>query len=371
MTAHAQAIVPVALGERAYPIHIGPGLLGRAGALLAAALPKAGRAFVVSDTTVAPLYLEQLGVALADAGVTWASHIVPAGEASKSFVRLEALLEDMLGFGMERGTPVVALGGGVVGDLAGFAAAVALRGVPLVQIPTTLLSQVDSSVGGKTAVNSRHGKNLIGAFHQPCLVLADTDTLDTLPRRELLAGYAETAKYGLIGDAAFWDWLEADGPALLDGDPALRAHAIAVSCRAKAAVVAADEREAGQRALLNLGHTFGHALEAETGYGDALLHGEAVAIGMVMAFDLSRRLGLCPGQDVERVRRHLAAVGLPVRPDPARAWDIDRLMAHMARDKKVEGGRITFVVADGIGRARLERDVPADAVRATLAAGLS
>jgi len=362
--------VTVALGARAYPIHIGPGLLARAGSLIREALPRARRAMVVSDATVAPLYLEALGDALTAAGIDWISHVVPAGEASKSLGRLDALLEAMLGYGVERGTPVIALGGGVVGDLAGFAAAVALRGVPLVQIPTTLLAQVDSSVGGKTAVNSRHGKNLIGAFHQPVLVLADTDTLETLPRRELLAGYAETAKYGLIGDAAFWDWLEANGPALLEGDAARRAEAIAVSCRAKAAVVAADEREAGQRALLNLGHTFGHALEAETGYGETLLHGEAVAIGMIMALDLSHRLGVCPGQDVARVRAHFAAVGLPVRPDPGRAWDIDRLIGHMAKDKKVADGRITFVLAKGIGHAYLERDVPAEAVRATLAASL-
>ncbi|SDD91835.1 3-dehydroquinate synthase [Rhodospira trueperi] len=367
----APTTVTVALGARAYPIHIGPGLIGRAGSLIREALPRARRAFVISDDTVAPLYLEALGASLEAAGFAFARHIVPAGEASKSIARLEALLEDMLGFGMERSTPVIALGGGVVGDLAGFAAAVALRGVPFVQIPTTLLAQVDSSVGGKTAVNSRHGKNLIGAFHQPCLVLADTGALDTLPRRELLAGYAETAKYGLIGDAAFWDWLEAHGPALLAGDAGLRADAIAVSCRAKAAVVAADERESGQRALLNLGHTFGHALEAETGYGDALLHGEAVAIGMVMALDLSRRLGVCPGQDVERVRGHFEAVGLPTRPDPARAWDIDRLIGHMAKDKKVDDGRVTFVLAKGIGGAYLNRDVPADAVRETLAASLA
>ncbi|MBB4264665.1 3-dehydroquinate synthase [Roseospira visakhapatnamensis] len=363
--------VSVELGARAYPIHIGAGLLARAGALIRARLPRATRAFVVSDATVAPLYLDQTRASLAAAGLAAADHVIPAGEASKSLEHLGAMIEAMLGHGMERGTPVIALGGGVVGDLAGLAAAVALRGVPLVQIPTTLLSQVDSSVGGKTAVNSAHGKNLIGAFHQPVLVLADTDTLDTLPRRDLLAGYAETVKYGLIGDAPFWDWLEGNGPALLDGDAGLRAEAIAVSCRAKAAVVAADEREAGQRALLNLGHTFGHALEAEAGYGDALLHGEGVAIGMVMAFELSHRLGLCPGQDLERVRRHLDAVGLPTRPDPARTWDVDRLIGHMAKDKKVEGGRVTFVLARGIGRAHLQRDVSADAVRDTLSACLA
>ncbi|KAA5605059.1 3-dehydroquinate synthase [Roseospira marina] len=360
--------VDVALGARGYPILIGPGLRARVGTLIREALPKARRAFVVTDTRVAALYQNDLTTGLERADVAWTLHAVPAGEASKSFAHLEALLEAMLGFGIERGTPVIALGGGVVGDLAGFAAAVALRGVPLVQIPTTLLSQVDSSVGGKTAINSRHGKNLIGAFHQPQLVLADTETLNTLPRRELLAGYAETAKYGLIGDAPFWDWLEAHGAALLDGDPALRAEAIAISCRAKAAVVAADEREAGQRALLNLGHTFGHALEAETGYGPDLLHGEGVSIGMVMAFDLSHRLGLCAGPDVERVRRHFEAVGLPVRPDPSRAWNIDRLLAHMAKDKKVEDGRVTFVVADGIGHAHVKRDVPMETVRNTLAA---
>jgi len=362
----------VDLGDRTYPIHIGPGLLGCAGALIRDRLPKATRAVIVSDSTVAPLYLERVRTSLTAAGFSAiADHVVPAGEASKSLTRLGDLVEAMLGFGMERGTPVIALGGGVIGDLAGFAAAVALRGVPLVQIPTTLLSQVDSSVGGKTAVNSAHGKNLIGAFHQPALVLADIDTLGTLPRRELLAGYAETAKYGLIGDPGFWDWLERNGPALIDGDAALRAEAVAVSCRAKAAVVAADEREAGQRALLNLGHTFGHALEAETGYGAGLLHGEGVAIGMVMAFDLSHRLGVCPGQDVERVRRHLEAVGLPVRPDPARAWDVERLLGHMAKDKKVAEGRITFVLARGIGRAYLERDVSSQAVRATLTAALA
>jgi len=363
--------VPVALGERAYPIHIGSGLLDQAGSLILDRLPNARRAFVVSDATVAPLYLGRLAGSLEAAGLETAEHIVPAGEASKSLAHLGALVEAMLGFGMERGTPVIALGGGVVGDLAGFAAAITLRGVPLVQIPTTLLSQVDSSVGGKTAVNSVHGKNLIGAFHQPILVLADTGTLGTLPARELLAGYAETAKYGLIGDSGFWDWLEANGAALLAGDDALRAEAIAISCRAKAAVVAADEREAGQRALLNLGHTFGHALEAEAGYGGTLLHGEGVAIGMVMAFDLSHRLGLCPGQDVERVRRHFAAVDLPLRPDPSSAWDVNRLIGHMAKDKKVAEGRITFVLARGIGHAYLERDVPADAVRETLVACLS
>jgi len=361
-----ETVLSVALGARGYPIHIGAGVLHRAGSLMARTLPGARRAFVVTDAQVAPLYLEHLTRALASAGFSLAHHVVAAGEASKAFTHLEAVLEAMLAFGMERRTPLVALGGGVVGDLAGLAAALALRGVPLIQIPTTLLSQVDSSVGGKTAINSRHGKNLVGAFHQPALVLADTETLTTLPRRELLAGYAEVAKYGLLGDAAFWEWLEVNGRALLDGDTAARARAIAISCRAKAAIVAADEREAGQRALLNLGHTFAHALEAETGYGDALLHGEAVAIGMVMAFDMSHRLGLCPAEEVGRARAHLSAVGLPVRPDPARAWDVDALLGHMAKDKKVKDGRVTFVLARAIGSAHLQDDVPLEAVRETL-----
>jgi len=365
-----ETVVPVSLGDRSYSIHIGGGLLADAGRLVAEASPGVRRSFIVTDALVAPLYLEPLIGSLESAGVASDHRIVAAGEASKAFAPLETVLEAMLAFGLERRTPVIALGGGVVGDLAGLAAALALRGVPLIQIPTTLLSQVDSSVGGKTAINSRHGKNLIGAFHQPGLVLADTDTLTTLPRRDLLAGYAEVAKYGLLGDAAFWTWLEANGNRLLDGDPEARAHAIAVSCRAKAAIVAADEREAGQRALLNLGHTFGHALEAECGYGDALLHGEAVAVGQVLAFDLSHRLGLCPAGDAARVRAHLETVGLPVRPDPTRTWDVDRLLGHMARDKKVRDGRITFVLARGIGNAHLQDDVPAEAVRACLSAAL-
>jgi 3-dehydroquinate synthase len=267
---------------------------------------------------------------------------------------------------------LVALGGGVVGDLTGFAASVLLRGVDFIQVPTTLLAQVDSSVGGKTGINTRHGKNLVGTFYQPRLVLADTDVLDTLPRRELLAGYAEVAKYGLIDDPAFFAWCEANGAAVLSGDAAKRTYAIEQSCLAKARIVAADERETTDlRALLNLGHTFGHALEAETGFGSDLLHGESVGTGMAMAFDLSTRLGLCPAGDAERVRRHLGSVGLPMRlraigGDNRRNWSAARLVEHMRGDKKAEGGRLTFVLARGIGKAFVSREVDEAALRGLL-----
>jgi len=256
----------------------------------------------------------------------------------------------------------------VIGDITGFAAASALRGIDFIQVPTTLLSQVDSSVGGKTGINSPHGKNLIGAFHQPRLVIADTATLDTLPRREVLAGYAEVAKYGLIRLPDFFAWLEENGRRVVDGDSAARRHAVTVSCRAKADIVGVDERESGDRALLNLGHTFGHALEAATGFGQTLLHGEGVAIGMVMAFDLSVKLGLCPAEDARRARAHLAAVGLPVRAADVAgvAWDVDGLVRSMAKDKKVQDGRITFILAEGIGKAFTRRDVDAASVRAVL-----
>jgi len=269
-------------------------------------------------------------------------------------------VEAILGAGADRRTAVIALGGGVVGDLAGFCAAIALRGLPFVQVPTTLLAQVDSAVGGKTGINAGQGKNLVGLFHQPRLVLADIDSLGTLPARQLRAGYAEVLKYGLINDADVFDWLETNGAAILSGDANARRHAVLTSCRAKAAIVGRDEREAGERALLNLGHTFGHALEAETGFGDDLLHGEAVAFGMLLAFTLSARLGLCPLADVERVRRHLAASALPTAfaELPERPWSSGRLLAHMQHDKKVKDGTITFVLARGIGRAFLSREVP-------------
>lgn len=351
------------LGDRSYAIHIGEGLIARAGALMAPVLRRP-RVFVVTDDNVAPLYLARLLGSLEAAGIAHDEAVLPAGEHTKSFAHLESLLDAMLDARCERGTTLVALGGGVIGDLAGFAAAILLRGVPFVQIPTTLLAQVDSSVGGKTGINTRHGKNLVGSFHQPRLVLADTGALDTLPRRQLLSGYAEVVKYGLIDDPGFFAWLEANGPAVLAGGDAARRHAVLTSCRAKARVVSADERESGLRALLNLGHTFGHALEAEAGYSGALLHGEAVAVGMVLAFDLSVRLGLCPPDDAARLRRHFAALGLParLRDLDGRDWQPRRLLDHMGGDKKVCDGRVTFVLARGIGQAFLTRDVPSEEV---------
>ncbi len=365
--------VRVGLAERSYDILIASGLLASAGTLTAPYCD-GQQAVIVTDETVAGLYLEPLMQALEESGISHRAVTVPPGEASKDFATFEQVSEDVLAGGLERGDLIVALGGGVVGDLAGFVASVLLRGIDFIQIPTTLLAQVDSSVGGKTAINSRHGKNLIGLFHQPRLVIVDTDTLDTLPYRELLAGYAEMVKYGLLGDADFFAWLEQHGKALLGGDTAARAHAIRICCEAKARLVAEDEREAGVRALLNLGHTFGHALEAETGYGAGLLHGEAVALGMMLAFDLSVRMGRCPAEDAKRLRAHLAGTGLPTSisdtpvTDPANA--ADRLIGHMRRDKKVSGGKLTFVLADGIGRATVTQDVALDDVRAVLQAAV-
>ncbi|MQP64416.1 3-dehydroquinate synthase [Niveispirillum sp. SYP-B3756] len=368
-----RCIVPVALDDRAYDIHIGAGLLADAGALIQAVVP--GRPLVVlTDSHVAERHLSPLLASLAASGARVLEPVVvPAGEASKEMSRLGEVMDALLSRGIERKTVLVALGGGVVGDLGGFAAAIALRGLDFIQVPTTLLSQVDSSVGGKTGINSRHGKNLIGAFHQPRLVLADTDTLATLPKREVLAGYAEVVKYGLIDNPGFFQWLEEQGQAIVGGDPALLAEAIRVSCLAKAAIVAQDEKESGLRELLNLGHTFGHALEAEAGYGDALLHGEAVAIGMVMAFDLSVRMGLCPAEDAARARAHLAAVGLPVTAAHlgGGTWTAEKLLAHTAKDKKVKDGRVTFILTRGIGKAFRCADVALDDVKAVFAASLA
>lgn len=357
----------VALGARSYDILIGANLIARAGERMKPILARP-RVVVITDETVARLHLPTLLSSFDAAGIAHGRVVLPAGEATKDFAHLEQLIEELLAQRVERSTVLVALGGGVIGDIAGFAASIVLRGLDFVQVPTTLLAQVDSAVGGKTAINTRRGKNLVGAFHQPRLVLADTGALATLPQRELLAGYAEVVKYGLIDDAAFFAWLEENGAALIAGDAAVRRRAVAVSCAAKARIVARDERETGPRALLNLGHTFGHALEAEAGYGGAVLHGEAVAAGMALAFDLSVRLGLCPAEDAARVRRHLASVGLPTGTGllGAAGRDPDRLIAHMRQDKKVKDGRVTFILARGIGKAFIAHDVALDEVRRML-----
>src|SRR5215469_15772292 len=300
----------VELGDRAYEILVGPRLIERAGREILPLLRRR-QVVIVSDETVAGHYLAPLRDSLSEAEIGYHAVLLPPGEETKDLGHYGRLAEDVLAIGIERGTMLVALGGGVVGDLTGFAAATLLRGIDFVQIPTTLLAQVDSSVGGKTGINTRLGKNLIGAFYQPRLVLADTDVLASLPRRELLAGYAETVKYGLIRDAEFFAWCERQGNALLALTPEPVRHAIVTSCRMKAAIVATDEREAGDRALLNFGHTFGHALEAETGFSNRLLHGEAVGLGMVLAFDFAVRLGLAEAGEASRVRHHLAAAGLP------------------------------------------------------------
>jgi 3-dehydroquinate synthase len=352
----------VELGSRSYPIHVGRGLLAQ-GRLIAERLPQP-RAAIVTDETVGPLYLEPLRTSLAAQGVATIDVVVPDGETHKNWQTLNAIFDALLASRCERSTTVIALGGGVVGDLAGFAAATYQRGVPFVQVPTTLLAQVDSSVGGKTGINHPAGKNMIGAFHQPLAVIADTATLDSLPERELRAGLAEVIKYGLIRDAEFFAWLERNIEGLLARDPEALAFAIARSCRNKAEIVAEDERESGMRALLNLGHTFGHAIEAGMGYG-AWLHGEAVAAGMVLAADLSARLGLLPEADVGRVADLVRRAGLPVI---APALGAARFLELMAVDKKVEAGSIRFVVLEAIGKASLRNRVPEPALEATFAA---
>jgi len=365
-------VIPVALGERSYDIHVGGGLLARAGGLIRPFLPRP-RTVIVTDHNVAQHQLAGLQAALSGAGIAHDAILLAPGEARKSFAGLEQLCDALLAHKIERRDAVLALGGGVIGDLVGFACAILRRGTAFIQIPTTLLSQVDSSVGGKTAINAAQGKNLIGAFHQPRLVLADTDALSTLPAREMRAGYAEVVKYGLLGDAAFFTWLEAHGAALLAGDQAAQAEAVARCCAHKARIVVADEREDGERALLNLGHTFGHALEAETGYSGRLLHGEGVAVGMVLAFELSARLGLCAADIAPRVAAHLRASGLPARlTDIAghQAFRAETLLEHMGQDKKVRAGRLVFILAEGIGRAVQRDDVAADDVLAVLRASL-
>ena len=364
--------VPVALGGRSYDILIGEGLLAQAGALVR---PLLSRPFtvIVTDKTVAALHLEALEAGLGAAGIDSEAVVLPPGEATKSMAMLDRLLQRLLELKVERDDLILAFGGGVIGDLAGFAAAVLRRGIDFVQVPTTLLAQVDSSVGGKTGINMPQGKNLVGAFHQPRLVLADIALLDTLPEREFLAGYAEVVKYGLLGDAAFFAWLEAEGPAMRAGDRAARAHAVRRACEMKAAIVAADERERGERALLNLGHTFAHALEAATGYSERLLHGEAVAIGLVLAFEVSARMGLCARELPGRVAAHLAAMGMKHRlaDIPGALPDAEGLIALMAQDKKVRRGRLTFILARGIGEAFVCREPDLAVVRRVLEEGLA
>jgi 3-dehydroquinate synthase len=358
--------VHVPLPGREYDIVIGRGLLEGAGERLKAMFP--GRRFgIITDTEVARAQLPRLTASLDAAGIGYATTVLPNGESTKKMVHLETAVEGLLEARLERGDLVIALGGGVIGDLAGFAASIARRGMDFVQVPTSLLAQVDSSVGGKTGINSPHGKNLIGAFHQPKLVLADLDTLDTLPPREFAAGYAEVVKYGLIDDEPYFHWLEANRREIFEGGPA-RAEAIARACAAKTRFVLADEFETGVRALLNLGHTFGHALEKATGFSSRLLHGEGVSIGMVLAHGFSAKLGIAPSQDTSRVEHHLKAAGLPTRlaDIPGDLPDTDFLMNAIAQDKKVVRGALTFILTRGIGQSFIEKNVDPAAVRAYL-----
>ncbi|WFU40852.1 3-dehydroquinate synthase [Bradyrhizobium sp. CB82] len=360
-------IVDVALGERGYDIVIGRDVLASLGARVSRLRPGV-RTAIVTDRTVARHWLEPTEASLAAAGVPTSRIIVEEGEISKTYAGLEKVSEALIAAKIERNDLVIALGGGVVGDLAGFAAAILRRGVDFVQVPTSLLAQVDSSVGGKTGINSPQGKNLLGAFHQPVLVIADTAVLDTLSPRQFRAGYAEAAKYGVLGDEAFFAWLEKNHADIFKGGSA-REHAIATSCRAKAGVVSRDERETGERALLNLGHTFGHALEAATGFSDRLFHGEGVSIGMVLAAEFSAKLGMIGAADAARVERHLAEVGLPTRLQDIAGFaqeglaDADALLALMAQDKKVKRGKLTFILLEAVGRAVIAKDVEPPLVR--------
>jgi 3-dehydroquinate synthase len=367
--------VDVALGDRAYDIVIGRDVLQTLGPRIAAIRPGV-RTAIVTDRTVAKHWLAQTEASLARAGIPCSAIVVEEGEGSKSYAGLEKVSEALVAAKIERNDLVIALGGGVVGDLAGFAAAILRRGVDFVQVPTSLLAQVDSSVGGKTGINSPQGKNLIGSFHQPVLVIADTAVLDTLSPRQFRAGYAEVAKYGLLGDAAFFTWLEKNHGDVFSGGAA-REHAIATSCRAKAAIVARDERETGERALLNLGHTFGHALEAATGFSDRLFHGEGVAVGMVLAAEFSAQLGKISDADATRIKHHLSSVGLPTRLQDIAGFaqeglaDADTLMALMAQDKKVKRGKLTFILLEAIGRAVIAPNVEPTPVRDFLARKLA
>lgn len=365
-------VVPVALGARSYEVRIGPGLIGRAGAEIAPLL-KQRKVAIVTDETVAGLHLAALVASLEADGISVGTLALPPGEGTKSWPHFARTVEWLLEQKIERRDVVIALGGGVIGDLVGFAAAVLRRGVRFVQIPTSLLAQVDSSVGGKTGINTAQGKNLVGAFHQPSLVLADIDVLASLPPRDLLAGYGEVVKYGLLGDAAFFDWLEVNAPALAAGDAAARQYAVRRSVEMKAGIVSRDETEEGERALLNLGHTFCHALEKATGYSDRLLHGEGVAIGCALAFELSQRLGLCAQEAPSRVRAHLKAMGMKtdLKDIPGDLPGPEALLALMGQDKKVVDGKLRFILTRGIGEAFVAEDVPPTMVQALLAEALA
>lgn len=349
--------VKVSLGNRSYDILIGNGLIKNAGEHIVKILPSK-KVFIVTDDNVAKIYLASLQKSLDAAGIKHSHYIIPHGESSKSFSSLELLLDRIFETKPDRKTTLIALGGGVVGDLTGFAASIVLRGINFIQIPTTLLAQVDSSVGGKTGINNKYGKNLVGSFYQPLLVLADTDAIKTLPQREFLAGYAEIVKYGFIDDAEFFGWLDVNLQKILAHDNTTLQYIIKASCLAKAKIVTEDERESGARALLNFGHTFGHALEKSTGYSDKLLHGEAVAIGMVFAFKLSQKMGLCSSEDVTKATNHLKKSGLRISPlDIQREWNQDELMQAMRQDKKAYDGKLTFILAKGIGTSFIENNV--------------
>ena len=367
MSVETSETVTVGLDGRGYDIVIGDGLLGSSGWRIRPLLARP-RTITVTDENVARHHLTTLEDSLREADIDNTSIILPAGEQTKDWDHLKDLVDKLLDLGIERSTTLIALGGGVIGDITGFAASMVLRGVPFIQMPTTLLAQVDSSVGGKTGINATRGKNLIGSFYQPIMVLIDTLTLETLPKRQVLAGYGEVVKYGLIADRPFFDWLEANGASLRDGDRTARRHAVAVSCRAKADIVAEDEREAGRRGLLNFGHTFAHAFEAETGFGDRLLHGEAVAIGMAMAFDASARLGHCSADCAAEARTHMRAIGLPVdlKGLADGSWTAQALYDHMKRDKKVQNGTPTFILVNAVGHAFTSRNVDEAAVLSLL-----
>ena len=361
----------VALGQRSYDIVTGEGILQHAGSIIHPLLAS-NRTILISDENIEKLWLKTVEESLDEAGIEYHSIVLESGEHTKSYNHVETLTGQFLDARIERSTTLIAMGGGVVGDLVGFCAAITLRGLNFVQIPTTLLAQVDSSVGGKTGINMPQGKNLIGAFHQPQLVLTDICTLDTLPARDLRSGYAEIVKYGMIDNKDFFNWLEINGPAVvgvgIKADKAVRHHAILTSCMTKAAIVSADETEQGSRALLNMGHTFGHVLEAKTEYSKALTHGEAVSIGMSMAFDLSVRIGICPSEDRDRLKRHLKMCGLPIGLNELKddSWSASNLIDLMHQDKKVSGGILTFILAHGIGKPVITNDVGIADVTAVL-----